>query len=88
MVTVARSSALVAQRCALLVPRQRLVCRTYATPVPSRPKEKDPQLGDYPQLPDVSRQLLPPTGWWDNQMRRNFGDVVRVEELSCSFETR
>ena len=38
--------------------------------------QKDPQLGDYPALPDVSRATLPPTGWWDNQMRRNFGDTV------------
>lgn len=45
--------------------------RAYATP------SKDPQLGDYPALPDVSRGVLPPTGWWDNQMRRNFGDTVR-----------
>ena len=38
--------------------------------------QKDPQLGDYPALPDVSRATLPPTGWWDNQMRRNFGETV------------
>lgn len=45
--------------------------RTYAT------QERDPQVGDYPQVPNVSRAFQPPTGWWDNQMRRNFGDIVR-----------
>ena len=43
--------------------------------------QKDPQLGDYPALPDVSRATLPPTGWWDNQMRRNFGDTVSLSPL-------
>lgn len=50
-------------------------------------QEKDPQLGDYPQLPDRSRALLPPTGWWDNQMRRNFGEIVCFsshEAMHCS----
>jgi len=50
--------------------------RWYATPVEYKPQEKDPQLGDYPQLPWVSNQLRPPKGWWDNQMRRNYGEVV------------
>ncbi|THH07377.1 hypothetical protein EW145_g3429 [Phellinidium pouzarii] len=48
--------------------------RLYSTPA------KDPQLGDYPQLPDVSRAVLPPTGWWDNQMRRNFGDTLHEKD--------
>lgn len=39
-------------------------------------KELDPQLNGYPQLPNTSRQSLPATGWWDGQMRRNFGDTV------------
>ncbi len=39
-------------------------------------KEPDPQLNGYPQLPNVSRQSLPPRGWWDSQMRRNRGDTV------------
>ena len=39
-------------------------------------KELDPQLNGYPQLPNVSRQLLPAHGWWDFQMRRNRGDTV------------
>jgi hypothetical protein len=39
-------------------------------------KELDPQLNGYPQLPNVSRQSLPPHGWWDFQMRRNRGDTV------------
>jgi len=48
------------------------VLRNYA----SRAQEADPQLADYPRLPWVSRQRLPPKGWWDPQMRRNFGDTV------------
>ncbi|KAH9959587.1 hypothetical protein BC827DRAFT_1156164 [Russula dissimulans] len=43
-------------------------------------KEIDPQLNGYPQLPDVSRQSLPPNGWWDPQMRRNFGDTMHEHE--------
>ena len=39
-------------------------------------KELDPQLNGYPQLPNISRQTLPPHGWWDFQMRRNRGDTV------------
>jgi len=46
--------------------------RTYA----SQAQEADPQLADYPRLPWVSRQRLSPKGWWDPQMRRNFGDTV------------
>jgi hypothetical protein len=49
------------------------VLRSYA----SQAQEADPQLADYPRLPWVSRQALPPKGWWDPQMRRNFGDTVR-----------
>ena len=50
--------------------------RRYATPAVFHKKELDPQLNGYPQLPDVSRQTLPPRGWWDIQMRRNLGDTV------------
>ena len=61
----------------------RLGLRTY-TPTVSRTrtysaftqKEVDPQLDGYPQLPNESRQSLPPQGWWDIQMRRNYGDTV------------
>lgn len=56
-----------------------LAQRTYAT------NEKDPQLGDYPQFPPVHRALLPPKGWWDNQMRRNFGDIVSFFFKTLSF---
>ena len=56
-------------------------------------KELDPQLDGYPQLPDISRQTLPPRGWWDNQMRRNFGDTVCqsflfFQRASCLFDVR
>lgn len=52
------------------------VLRTYA----SQAQEADPQLADYPRLPWVSRQRLPPKGWWDPQMRRNFGDTVCLSQ--------
>ena len=50
------------------------ILRLYSTP----PEEPDPQLNGYPQLPWQSRQNLPPLGWQDNLMRRNFGDTVRL----------
>ncbi len=79
-------AALRSQRRELLaVVRSAQHARRYATPVAYESKEKDPQLGDYPQLPDVSRQYLPPTGWWDNQMRRDFGDTVRCLSDSLSL---
>jgi hypothetical protein len=45
-------------------------------------KEVDPQLNGYPQLPNESRQSLSPYGWWDIQMRRNFGDTVGQKIIS------
>ena len=48
-------------------------------------KELDPQLDGYPQLPDTSRQSLPPRGWWDMQMRRNFGDTVWQKFIPSSL---
>jgi hypothetical protein len=51
------------------------VLRSYATPTTYKP-EPDPQLNGYPELPNVSKQRLPPTGWWDQQNRRDFGETV------------
>ncbi|EJD06451.1 uncharacterized protein FOMMEDRAFT_117264 [Fomitiporia mediterranea MF3/22] len=56
-----------------------VIRREYAT------QEKDPQLGDYPQLPNISRGTLPPLGWWDNQMRRNFGDIPHEKDEMYSM---
>ncbi|GBE87986.1 Ndufb8, NADH dehydrogenase 19kDa subunit [Sparassis latifolia] len=58
--------------------------RTYATPVAVK-RDEDPQLAGYPQLPYISRQLLPPKGWEDPQMRRNFGDTLHEEEEVLSM---
>ncbi|TFK74103.1 hypothetical protein BDN72DRAFT_886500 [Pluteus cervinus] len=55
--------------------------RTYATPS----QEPDPQLGDYPQLPWVSRQTLPAKGWDDPLLRRNFGDTLHEQEEVLSM---
>ncbi|GFZ43895.1 hypothetical protein JCM24511_01615 [Saitozyma sp. JCM 24511] len=43
-------------------------------------EEIDPQLNGYPQLPYVSLQTREPFGWWDQQERKNFGEVVHEEE--------
>jgi NADH dehydrogenase (ubiquinone) 1 beta subcomplex subunit 8 len=61
--------------------------RTYASQPPAayHQQEVDPQLGGYPQLPYISRQRLPAKGWWDPQMRRNFGDTVRRRWLSLPY---
>ena len=43
----------------------------------ARKKETDPGLRlDYPELPWRSAQELPPTGWWDDQDRRNKETIV------------
>ncbi|KAF8532197.1 hypothetical protein JB92DRAFT_2845425 [Gautieria morchelliformis] len=66
---------------------QIFLSRHYATPVEYKPHEKDPQLGDYPQLPFVSTQLRPPKGWWDVQMRRDYGEVVHEEDDGLNMWT-
>lgn len=58
---------------------QLLCARAYATPSGQEP---DPQLNGYPELPFVSRQHLPPTGWQDQLERRNFGDTVNATLVS------
>ncbi|KAH9838272.1 uncharacterized protein C8Q71DRAFT_806993 [Rhodofomes roseus] len=58
--------------------------RSYALPVNFKP-EHDPQLGDYPDLPYVSRQRLPALGWDDKQMRRNFGDPLHERDEILSM---
>jgi len=47
-------------------------------------KEVDPQLDGYPQLPAVSYQRRPATGWDDDQERRNFGEPVPEEHEALS----
>ncbi|KAJ7030441.1 hypothetical protein C8F04DRAFT_1263965 [Mycena alexandri] len=43
-------------------------------------KEPNPQLGDYPELPNVSAQYRNPLGWQDKLLRRNFGDTLHHHE--------
>ncbi|GJJ08584.1 hypothetical protein Clacol_002803 [Clathrus columnatus] len=60
---------------------QNCLLRNYATSVEEwKSQEKDPQLGDYPQLPWVTNQVRPARGWWDLQMRRNYGEVIHEED--------
>lgn len=79
---IVRSIGLVAKR-PLALPASQKTSRSrhYATPAPFK-EEVDPQLNGYPQLPFTSRQNLPAKGWWDQQMRRNFGDPVSLEYSS------
>jgi hypothetical protein len=81
---VLRRSVLAA-RCAAR-PGGKLFTRRYTT----EDTEESAPLTDYPKVPDVSRQYLPPTGWHDNLMRRNFGDAVSGSFFtlcSCSFDS-
>ncbi|GAA5892798.1 hypothetical protein JCM5296_006009 [Sporobolomyces johnsonii] len=65
--------------------------RTYATSSPATAPppypavktstydpDEEPALAamGYPKLPEQSRQLRSPRGWWDNQERVNFGEPV------------
>ena len=86
------SSSLAVARRAALQARAVVRVRHYAniaaaeTPAPTTPQpmtttlpdDGDPQLGDYPSLPFVSKQRRPARGWEDFQFRRNFGEPVRV----------
>lgn len=64
-------------------PARQQHARTIATS--PKNEEEDPQLNGYPRLPFVSRQTLPPYGWWDPQMRRNFGDPLHEEDELLSM---
>ncbi|PWN50212.1 hypothetical protein IE53DRAFT_387516 [Violaceomyces palustris] len=47
----------------------------------SKSDTKDPQLGDYPDLPFVSfqtRKYSPK--WWDTQEKRNFGEIPHEQD--------
>ncbi|PWN18186.1 hypothetical protein BCV69DRAFT_263561, partial [Microstroma glucosiphilum] len=50
--------------------------RGFATSSSSRAEEKDPQLGDYPDVPAKSYQSRRyDKSWWDPQEKRNFGEI-------------
>ncbi|RUS31088.1 hypothetical protein BC938DRAFT_478488 [Jimgerdemannia flammicorona] len=49
-----------------------------------RVKYDDPQIGDYPNLPWVNAQTRAPSGWFDNQDRRNFGETIDIHSNSYS----
>jgi NADH-ubiquinone oxidoreductase ASHI subunit (CI-ASHI or NDUFB8) len=61
--------------------------RAYSTPIEydPRPREPDPQLNGYPELPYVNLQHRPPKGWWDIQGRRNFGETVSYSEIESIY---
>ncbi|KAJ1913867.1 hypothetical protein H4219_005025 [Mycoemilia scoparia] len=42
--------------------------------------DPDPQIGKYPNLPHVNAQTRPQLGWWDRQMRRNFGEPLHEHD--------
>lgn len=42
-------------------------------------QSKDPQLGDYPDLPYISQQQRKYSPrWWDPQEKHNFGETVSI----------
>ncbi|KIS67905.1 uncharacterized protein UMAG_03956 [Mycosarcoma maydis] len=66
--------------------RSSAVLRTTSTPLrhlsTSRVNaSKDPQLGDYPDLPFVSQQQRKYSPkWWDPQEKRNFGETPHEQD--------
>lgn len=55
-----------------------MAARTFASS--STIRSKDPQLGDYPDIPPVSRQRRKfDKNYWDPQEKANFGETVSVE---------
>ncbi|EPQ31407.1 uncharacterized protein PFL1_00742 [Pseudozyma flocculosa PF-1] len=47
--------------------------------------EKDPQLGDYPDLPYISLQTRKYSPkWWDPQEKRNFGETPHEQDDALS----
>ncbi|KAF8312506.1 Ndufb8, NADH dehydrogenase 19kDa subunit [Clavulina sp. PMI_390] len=72
------TNALCATRQTLL--QQRFASSSTTQPVEWEPKEVDPQLQDYPQLPAQSYQRRPAGKWDDPQERRNFGEPLPEEQ--------
>lgn len=77
------TSMLSARRGALAAARSvQLARRGMASQVPAPLPPRDPQLGDYPNLPREFAQTRDPYGderghWWDMQNRRHFNEPVR-----------
>ncbi|KAJ1933186.1 hypothetical protein EC988_009203 [Linderina pennispora] len=42
--------------------------------------DPEPQIGDYPNLPQRFAEDRPQRGWWDRQMRRNFGEPILEQD--------
>ncbi|PCH42191.1 hypothetical protein WOLCODRAFT_137755 [Wolfiporia cocos MD-104 SS10] len=80
-ITTTRAAGL---RAVLRARRVAPTLRTYATPV-KHENEDDPQLGDYPHVPAISKQYRPARGWQDPQMRRNFGEPPHPYEEMLSM---
>ncbi|ESK94712.1 nadh dehydrogenase 1 beta subcomplex [Moniliophthora roreri MCA 2997] len=61
-----------------------LVARRYASTGPaafSKDLNTDPEpLTEYPDVQAINRQYLPPLGWQDQQLRRNFGDSLHEQD--------
>lgn len=50
--------------------------------------QADSPVNGYPQLPYVTLQSREPFGWWDQQERKNFGEVVScISPFKCSGGT-
>ncbi|KAJ1958049.1 hypothetical protein GGI12_004840, partial [Dipsacomyces acuminosporus] len=42
--------------------------------------DPEPQIGDYPNLPQKFAEERSQRGWWDRQMRRNFGEPIHEQD--------
>lgn len=60
----------------------RVSTRTFAST--STIRNRDPALGDYPDVPAVSRQMRKwNKDWWDQQEKANFGETVSISVFLC-----
>ncbi|KAK7050895.1 hypothetical protein VNI00_005007 [Paramarasmius palmivorus] len=64
----------------LAAPRA-VAARRLQSTAPPKDIPIDPEpLTEYPDVPPVNRQYLPPLGWQDVQLRRNFGDPLHEQD--------
>ncbi|KAG7089483.1 hypothetical protein E1B28_011163 [Marasmius oreades] len=65
----------------LLATRPRYLATKSATSTAEGELNVEPEvLTEYPDVPPINHQYLRPTGWQDNQMRRNYGDPLHEQE--------
>ncbi|KAJ2713784.1 hypothetical protein H4R19_002076 [Coemansia spiralis] len=75
----------VGARAAVARTQPALAARLTASRFASQYKKKyyldpEPQIGDYPNLPQKFAEERPQLGWWDRQNRRNFGEPIPEQD--------